>query len=162
MYDRFRMRSRHWVDDNPPRNGLRYILFNEAQDSYWDEELWSGLIKSTAGGTTRNCIVLFCYFGSLSGRPTAFESNTTSPTLILNARISLRPTAADPDLYLLLDRSEYDDVIARRQRPVHLDEDLKSATFSWTAGHVGAVTVFLEFLSLRVRATPYTDYSRCH
>lgn len=48
---------------------------------------------------------------------------------------------------ILLDRVEFNEVVARCERKLNLHPDLLDGIFNWTAGHVGAIVQLLHILS---------------
>lgn len=85
----------------------------------------------------------------------SYYTGGTALVLDSAARVSLRPTSSS-DVGLLLTRGEYDDVLAKFHKKISLDEQLRSAVYHWTAGHVVAVTSVLHFLTDKVRGLPLT------
>lgn len=156
--ERFPLLIRRWVGPDEPdmvTGPLRYILFDEAQDSYWDGALWNDFIKLVAGRKTRFRVALFCFrsFGNLSQQfePNGRPNPTSTPlTLSPEASISLKPSL-DQDVGLLLTEKEYVDLLARHPTWVIIGDDMKSAIYSWTAGHVGAVESAIAFIAQEVR-----------
>ena len=51
---------------------------------------------------------------------------------------------------ILLDRVEFNEVVARRERKLNLHPDLLDNIFNWTAGHVGAIVQLLNIVSYNV------------
>jgi hypothetical protein len=141
------------VDPAFARNrGLVFLLFDEAQDSYRDELLWNDFFKGVADGNYPTYrVILFCSYGSPSSRPVDYHIGTP---LVLSdaARISLWPT--EGSIGILLDRSEFDEVVLLFERPLNLHADLQNSIFHWTAGHVGAVVELLRVISNQVSVLP--------
>jgi hypothetical protein len=63
-----------------------------------------------------------------------------------NVRISLWPEDGE-SLGLLLNRSEFDEVVECFPEPVCLDFTLQDMLFSWTAGHAGATADVLDIIT---------------
>ena len=63
-----------------------------------------------------------------------------------NVRISLWPEDGE-SLWLLLNRSEFDEVVERFPEPVCLDPTLQDMLLSWTAGHAGATEDVLDIIT---------------
>ena len=124
-----------------------YILFDNAQDTYWDTELWEDFFKDHQQRRNGYRIILFCSYGSASKR--IFDYNHRTIVVRPKARVSLRRTTVDSDyepVGLLLSREEFDDVVDR-SAVVLLAPDLQDFIFDSTNGHVGAVMGILEALS---------------
>ena len=128
-----------------PKAGTRqYILIDEAQDSYWDEDFWNDFLKQLQGFDKGTRAILFCSYGSPSARPNDHAAFTPL-SIGAVARVSLRPQSTD-DIGLLLTREEYEELLRKHPKVLAFDEGLKSAIYEWTAGHVGAVYVLIEFI----------------
>jgi hypothetical protein len=146
------------VDPAFPRdNGLVFLLFDEAQDSYGDELLWNYFFKGVADGDYPHYrVILFCSYGSPSSRPVDYHIGT--PLVMRDtARISLWPTKGS--IGILLDHSEFDEVVSRFERPLNLHSDLRDSIFNWTVGHVGAVVELLRLISNQVSIAEVTPES---
>jgi hypothetical protein len=131
-----------------------YFLFDEAQESYWDQRLWNSIFKATCDGATNYRIVLFCSHGSASRFPNDYRHIGGTPFVMhRDARISLQPSP-ESQVTLLLTRPEYQGVLEKFQKKILFDEDLETAIYDWTRGHVGAVVSVLLFISGRVRRPP--------
>jgi hypothetical protein len=129
----------------PNPTTITYLLFNDAQDTYEDEDLWNGFLKDIRGMNWH--VVLFCSYGSPEGH--VVEHTRGTPLNLRNsARMSLRPQDEIPGL--LLTRDEYNDVVRRLEDPVNLDQELHDLIFYWTEGHVGAVEDMFEMISHKV------------
>lgn len=132
----------------PRRDGLAFLLLDEGQDSYSDHILWNAFFKGVSdGGYPRNRVILFCSYGSPSSRPIPHRIGT--PLALRDAaRISLWPT--EKSIGMLFNRSEFDEVVARFERPLNLHADLQDLIFDWTVGHAGAVVELLRLISYQV------------
>ncbi|KAF9531360.1 hypothetical protein CPB83DRAFT_904486 [Crepidotus variabilis] len=82
-------------------------------------------------------------YGSLT-RPVNY-TRYTPMALPPNARVSLRPRDAS-DLGLLLTREEYDEMLPNYEKKIVFDQELQTAVYEWTAGHVGAIVFLLKFI----------------
>ena len=135
------------LHESPEVIAKTYILIDNAQDTYWDIELWETFFKDQQQYSDGYRIVLFCSYGSPSARIVSYEYG--SPPVVW-PRISLLPSWIFPEpVGLLLNREEFDDVVSRSQR-VKVDPGLQDFFFDSTAGHVGAVISMLEILSRNV------------
>jgi len=137
------------IDPEFPRQrqpNLAFILFDNRQDTYDDILLWNSFIKEVCEGLYPH-FILFCSYGSPSSRPLEYKIGT-SPTLAEAARISLWP--GQLPIGLLLNWSEYMDVVSRSERLLNLHTDLLLLIFHLTAGHVGAVIGLLHIISYLV------------
>ena len=144
---------------SPP--AVTYLLFDDAQDTYPDQLLWNSLFKDVEG--TNYQIVLFCSYGSPTGRPTQYLSNSddeqqdkettkrrigTPLVFRESSQVSLHPK--DDRIGLLLSRKEFDEVLDRRGEKLSLDEKLRDLLFNWTNGHAGAVSELLHIITQKV------------
>ena len=149
------LNERLWLVDPtyPRRNDLAYPLFDDAQESYQDESLWNDFFKRACGrGYICYHIILFCSYGSPSSRPVCHRVG--APLVLRDAaRISLWPregSESDRLIGMLLNRSEFDEVVSRFECPLNLHPDLLDLIFGWTVGHVGAVIEMLHIISSQV------------
>jgi hypothetical protein len=136
-----------------------YLLFDNAQDTYWDTDLWENFFKDRAQLNLGPITALFCSYGSPSYRPVQYNHGTPL-ALPPCARISLRPTPCDHDHHapfgLWFSRPEFEQVIERVKtfdgQPFQMDDELRDMLFTWTAGHAGAVDGLVD--SLASKASP--------
>ncbi len=132
-------------------NSKCYFLFDEAQESYWDQQLWNTIFKATSDHATNYRIILFCSYGSPSRFPNDYRLRGGTPfVLCRDARISLQLPPGS-QVGLLLTRVEYQGVLENFEQKILFDEDLETAIYEWTGGHVGAVVSVLLFISKHVR-----------
>jgi len=96
---------------DPDKNHTTFLLFDEAQDTYWDEWLWNSFFKSAPDLGYR--VILFCSYGS---RPVNHEIGIPL-SMPPNTRISLWPKDGE-GIGLLLDQLEFDEVVERFPNPV--------------------------------------------
>ncbi len=133
------------------RDGIAYLLFDEGQETYEDQSLWNDFFKRVSdGGYGLYHVILFCNYGSPSSRPVRHRIGTPL-ALRREARISLWPREGlEGSIGLLLNRSEFDEVVSRFGRPLNLHPDILDVIFDWTVGHVGAVIEMLHVISYQV------------
>lgn len=129
-----------------------YLFLDEAQQSFWDDELWADLFKAVEPAS-QVYIVLFMSYGSPTRGFTGFEQEKYVKTpMVFGAeqQISLRPdenvTWPWRPVGLLLDADEANEVVERYAqtiipncRPI-LTQDLKKGFFLSSNGHVGLFT----------------------
>ena len=137
----------------PRDDGPAYLLFDEGQDSYENMHLWNGFLKRVCDGSYPSYrVVMFCSYGSPSSRP--MPDDIPKPTnLVLRdtAHISLWPREGSAgSISILLNRSEFDDVVSRFHHKLYLHHDLQDLIFQWTVGHVGVVVEILNMISYQV------------
>ncbi|KAL4814738.1 hypothetical protein BDW67DRAFT_176907 [Aspergillus spinulosporus] len=119
-----------------------YLLIDEAQQSYWDDELWADLFKAIEPGS-QAYIILFTSYGSPTRGFTGFDLKNMPDE---NARWPWKPIG------LLLDEDEANEVM-ERYAPVFipncgpiLTQDLKQGLFLTSNGHVGLITSLINLL----------------
>jgi hypothetical protein len=143
-----------------------YLLLDEAQQSYWDEELWANLFKAiepVLGGSP--FIILFSSYGSPGRGFAGYDGEKhilTSMIFAAEQQISLRldenideyqPIQWRPwrPVGLLLDEDEAIDILTRYTlTTIHpspsLSADLKKGFFLISNGHVGLLTSLVRVL----------------
>ncbi|BDD61460.1 hypothetical protein MAP00_006504 [Monascus purpureus] len=136
-----------------------YLFLDEAQQSFWDDELWADLFKAVEPAS-QVYIVLFMSYGSPTRGFTGFEQEKYVKTpMVFGAeqQISLRPdenvTWPWRPVGLLLDADEANEVVERYAqtiipncRPI-LTQDLKQEFFRSSNGHVGLITSLTHVLN---------------
>ena len=146
------------VDPLYPRSdGLAFFLLDEGQDSFEDDILWNTFFKGVSDGR-HDCyrVILFCSYGSPSSRPVLHHIG--APLVLRDAaRVSLWPN--EGSIGILLNRSEFDEVVSLYERPQNLHPDLQDLIFDWTVGHVGAVIEMLHVISYQVSPSSENSYS---
>jgi hypothetical protein len=134
----------------PQRDSIAFLLFDDGQDTYCDPYLWNSFIKEVGDGKYPYYrVVMFCSYGSPSSQPVSYKIGTP-PILHAAARISLRPVEGGSSIGILLQWSEFLEVVSRSERPLNVHPDLLSMVFDWTVGHVGAVVELLRQISYTV------------
>ncbi|KAL3433467.1 hypothetical protein BDV09DRAFT_196699 [Aspergillus tetrazonus] len=136
-----------------------YLFIDEAQQSYWDDELWADLFKAIEPGS-QAYIILFTSYGSPTRGFIGFdpEKHVKTPMIFgAEQQISLRPdeNAMWPwkPIGLLLDEDEANEIV-ERYAPIFipncgsiLTQDLKQGLFLTSNGHVGLITSLIHLLS---------------
>lgn len=145
--------GRHWLTHRG------YLLVDEAQQTYWDDELWADLFKAVEPAS-QPYIVLFMSYGSPTRGFTGFELEKYIKTPMIfgnEQQISLRPdinvTWPWKPIGLLLDKDEANEVVERYApiiipncSPI-LTQDLKQGFFMSSNGHVGLITSLTHVLN---------------
>ncbi|PYI09961.1 hypothetical protein BO78DRAFT_435397 [Aspergillus sclerotiicarbonarius CBS 121057] len=141
-----------------------YLLLDEAQQSFWNDELWADLFKSIEPWSSP-FIVLFMSYGSPNRGCVGIDEQAhikTPMTFGSGQCISLRPSKDVGDtglgrmrfwkpVGLLLDENEAIDVVTRYastslQPSPSLTPDLKKGFFLTSNGHVGLLTSLIRVL----------------
>ncbi|KAL4782898.1 hypothetical protein BJX76DRAFT_349047 [Aspergillus varians] len=133
-----------------------YLLLDEAQQSYWDRELWADFFKRIEPGTSPFIILFMSYGSPHRGFPGFDEEHVQTPMVFATKQqISLQADERiEPDnsgllpwrpVGLLLDENEAMEVVGRYAsvviRPsIALTLDLKRGFFACSNGHVGLLT----------------------
>ncbi|KAF8349663.1 hypothetical protein F5887DRAFT_393623 [Amanita rubescens] len=134
------------------------FIFDEAQQTYNDSELWSQFFRPMRDYEERRAII-FCGYGS----PTLRVSLGGTPLLIADAqRVTLRHIDHQDGLApvgLLFTRSEFDDLITTRYpSPTFcFDPSFFDALYGITNGHVGAIK---DFISIIIADDSYRQLKR--
>lgn len=121
------------------------ICIDDAQSTYYDEELWSFLKMLDSAGAS---FILFCSYGSPGPEPVEMKSGT-SPIFGRLQRISLKwGKTMDPPIGLLLLKYEADDLIfrccAQNANKAVLSSELSDLLYKISAGHAGALSGLVE------------------
>jgi energy-coupling factor transporter ATP-binding protein EcfA2 len=139
------------LDQSHEITSKTFILFDNGQDTYWDEQLWEIFLKDHQQRPNGFRIILFSTYGSPTKRPVSYPQGIP-PIVPPRARISLRRqnhSSIGEPVGLLLTREEFDDVVQRADKVI-LDPYFQDFIFESTDGHVGAVICILEALSFQV------------
>ncbi|KAL2832480.1 hypothetical protein BDW59DRAFT_169350 [Aspergillus cavernicola] len=137
-----------------------YLLLDEAQESYWDGELWADLFKAVEPASQVH-IILFMSYGSPTRGFNGFSQKKyvkTPMIFSMDQQISLKP---DENIEfpwkpvgLLLDEDEVYEVVDRYVptfipdcRAI-LTQDLKQGFFLTSSGHVGLLTSLTHALAV--------------
>jgi hypothetical protein len=97
-------------------------------------------------------VILFCSSRSNLDCPLTYDIGW-APVLRPSARVSLRP--GEQPIGLLLDRTEFDEVVARHEDHLNLHPDLLDFFFNLTTGHAGAVVRLLHLVSCHLKSPNY-------
>jgi hypothetical protein len=137
------------------------FIFDEAQTTYEDFDLWSVFFKS-AVAYNDIFVIAFASFGSPISDTTPNYSGPTStsslgipstPIFVSDSqRVTLRPVDLDDDfdpVGLLFSRMEFDDLVRKKfSSPEHyFHPSFLDAVFGLTGGHVGAIHDFLNIIT---------------
>ena len=159
------VRGDHW-----PRYQA-YLLLDEAQQSYWDDELWAALFKSIQRDAGATFVILFSSYGSPGRGCEGFnrQKHIKTPMVFApNQQISMRPGIDDNlpifiqygesaelracrPVGLLLKEDETIDLLTRytsaaMQPSPSLLADLKRELFLISGGHVGLLIGIVDIL----------------
>lgn len=149
---------RHWPRDTRPwdvklqehnfhSDRLNIIIFDEAQSTYWDHELWNEFFKSFTWASNQR-VVLFASYGSPKGLISLETTSMVIPALQL---ITLRPVDHGdgvPSAGLFLTDDEYEALIRRRYDWTRFTPDFFKFVQDATAGHVGAVINLIDIVMI--------------
>ena len=146
-YDSY-LRERGWT---PGKDTV--FIFDNAEVTYTDADLWSGLFKSIHDYLNRRAI-LFSSYGSPNS---LVDIRGTLIYLDDSQRVTLRPVDHQDDLSavgLLLSRDEFNDLIEieypYQEYPNlahHFHQSFFDNVFAVTNGHVGAVRDFISIIT---------------
>ncbi len=123
------------------------FIFDEAQESYHDIELWTGFFKSMRAHRERRAIVL-CSYGSPASRISFREI----PLVVTDAqRVTLRHIDHKdhlPPVGLFFTLSEFNDLVTKNypSPQFHFHSSFFDTLFRVTNGHVGAIQDFISII----------------
>ena len=123
------------------------FIFDEAQESYKDGELWNDLFKCIHDYPDHRAIAFASY-----GSPSSFINIEGTSILVLpTARISLLPTTHGdhlPAVGLLFTHAEFDELVSRQYpySEYYFHPSFLDTVFGITEGHVGAMYSFLNII----------------
>ena len=125
------------------------FIFDEAQLSYWDGQLWNSFFKDLSRHTPDRWTIIFASYGNPSSR---FQIKGTPIQLLDKQRVSLRAIDHSdglPAVGLFLSQKEMDDLVSVRYLSSHhyFDPLFFSSVFHITGGHMGAIDDFLEIVT---------------
>lgn len=121
------------------------VIFDEAQQTYKDLNLWLGLIKTQCGGSTGPRLCLFSLYGSPTTGRTEYPPEAAPVRFLPEQRVSITDTS--PRLYYT--RQEYTDAVRRRcSDPNHcpFDEEAKDYVWDITQGHPAATGALISYI----------------
>lgn len=126
------------------------FIFDEAQQSYYDLDLWLGIIKTQSGAFAGPKICLFSSYGSPATGPTNYPLGSTPIHFGAEQRISITPSPfVENGVCLFYSEQEFKDVVSRAcsipTRKFALDPAACEYLYSITGGHPGATTALLKF-----------------
>lgn len=143
LSERFQAQLSGFPDEEIP--GIHYLLFDEGQSTYWDETLWvifKDEVQDPAAGMKRPRVVLFC---SCDNKKFMSRFRSIPPQIPEDARVTLKGTGPS-QLRLLLNRNDFNDIVACYPKPIQFDAGLLDFIYDFTGGHVGAIQVTLDFI----------------
>jgi hypothetical protein len=141
-WERYFETEKGWV-----QHAKTVFVFDEAQASYEDGDLWNNFFKSIQN--YHNCrAIVFASYGSASSRLIILGT----PIDIMDAqRVTLRALQHKDDLPpvgLFFTRMEFDDLVSKLypSTKYRFDTSFFNALFDLTEGHVGAIHGFMTII----------------
>ena len=128
------------------------FVFDEAQQSYNDSRLWTGIIKTQSGSHGGPRICLFSSYGSPDTGLTQYPFGSTPVHFGPSQRISITSShlAENGRVCLFYSPEEFEDVVSRRcsdqTKKFELDPAARKYLYSITNGHPGATDALLSFI----------------
>jgi len=125
-----------------------FLLIDDAQQTYWDDALWTWLKDYCQAGLRSFRVALFC----------GHEYNTdgkcpTPPHISPESKIQLdrepRTTGGQP-IGLKLSEKEFEEVYIKHDKTLRCDMPLRQLIYNWTDGHVGAVKAMFGYITRKV------------
>jgi hypothetical protein len=127
------------------------FIFDEAQLSYWDMDLWTGFFKEIRGNTPDRWAIAFASYGSASSR---FKIQGNPIWLNDSQRVTLRTIDHHdglPAVGLFFSQEEMDDLVSVLWRSHHyFDPSFFVSVLHISAGHIGAICDFLKVVAADV------------
>lgn len=152
LVDECKARGYYGVEPHTLTDANVVFIFDEAQQSYNDPDLWLGIIKTQSGGDAGPKICLFSSYGSPTTGPTQYPLGSTPIQFGPSQRISITPShfAENGRVCLFYSQEEFEDVVSRRcsdpTSKFELDPVARKYLYSITNGHPGATTALLKFI----------------
>jgi hypothetical protein len=159
-----------------------YLLLDEAQQSCWDDELWSDLFKAVQPLVGYPFIILFSSYGSPGRGYVNFEERHIPTPMVFAAgqQIALRPDESIDNrlpmarkstrsstwrpVGLLLDEDEAIDIVTRYASAAtpspSLSEEAKKGFFQVSGGHAGLLTSLVNGLQDIPVSVPHHLHSK--
>ena len=132
----------------PVKHGEKTVfIFDEAQGSYVDSDLWGEFFKNIRGFPNVFAIAFARY-----GSPTQLGMPSTPFSVCDSQRVSLRPVDHNDGLGavgLFFSRMEFDDLVRKRFSPssdYYFHSSFFDGVFELTGGHPGAIHDFVEII----------------
>jgi hypothetical protein len=130
-----------WVEGKPS-----VFIFDEAQTSYWDGDLWNAFIKSIHNHD-RCCVIAFASYGS----PTSSRLAGTPIFIHAVQKITLCPIDHKdslPTVRLFFSQAEFNDLVSLEYRspPHHFHQSFFDKIFVVMNGHIGAIKNFISII----------------
>lgn len=136
------------------------FIFDEAQLSYEDSDLWIHFFRPMRDYSDRRAIVFASY-----GSPGSRISMLGTPIQLDDSqRVTLRPIPHKDGLQpagLFFTRKEFDDLISKRYPNTQycFHSSFFDAVFDLTGGHVGAICDFVQIIAAHDVSPLYVDRS---
>jgi hypothetical protein len=152
LVDKCKARGYYGVEPHTLTDANVVFVFDEAQQSYNDLDLWLGIIKTQSGGHAGPRICLFSSYGSPATGPTQYPLGSTPIQFGPSQRISITASrfAENGRVCLFYSREEFEDVVSRRcsdpTNKFELDSAARKYLYSITNGHPGATDALLTFI----------------
>ena len=148
-----------------------WLLFDDAQDTYWDVELWNGLFKEVMSNGFRSNVRIVCF--ALCGSPSHWNNpnrHGTPERISAAACMGLFPTQSVKDA-LLFTRAEFDGFMEQCDELVRqgvwdasgwpmLDDHLKHYIFTTSNGHIGAIVGLLNLAAVAAASSLICSHIR--
>ena len=130
------------------------FIFDEAQQSYNDTDLWTGIIKTQSSSRGGPKFCLFSSYGSPANGPMKYPLGSTPIHFGAEQRISITPSpfVENGHVCLFYSQEEFKDVVSRicsdPARLFTLDSAAHEYLYTITNGHPGATDALLTFIFL--------------
>jgi hypothetical protein len=149
LVNRYREIGLSGIEPHTITNANFVLILDEAQQSYNDKDLWTGIIKTQSGHRAGLKICLFSSYGSPTTGADETLEGTTPPEFGPSQRISITASAESGRPCLFYNREEFEDVASRicsdPTARFELDPAAREYLYSITNGHPGATEALLNF-----------------
>lgn len=135
----------HDIDHDSFETSNVVAIFDEAQQTYKDLDLWLGLIKTQCERSSGPRLCLFSSYGNPTTGRTDYPPGVTPAYFVPEKRVSIANTS--PFLYYT--RQEYADVVRRQcSDPSHCPFDQEAEDYVWgiTNGHPAATDALIGYI----------------
>jgi hypothetical protein len=137
------------IERHTLRNTNIIFIFDEAQQSYHDSNLWLGIIKTQSGSRAGPKFCIFSSYGSPTTGPTKYPIGSTPVHFGATQRVSITATSF-VGVCLFYSEEEFEDVVSKActnpTRKLALDPAAREYLYSITNGHPGATDALLHFI----------------
>ncbi|PVF92385.1 hypothetical protein CPB86DRAFT_717580 [Serendipita vermifera] len=129
------------------RDSPRYFLFDKGETTYWDGSLWL-TFKDRIQPQIRQHGLVWAILFSNYGDGVPWRENGPVPLVFGGGKVTLYrfPRHDSRPFGLLMDKGEYNDVLARYRPRFRIADDLREFIYDLTNGYIGCIMAVVEYL----------------